>query len=220
MPGATAMPTLAWCSRRWRGSKKALAPHRQPAPERGLAEALTAISRALGEARAAASGALDSLALEENLAPVRKSARVIKEISWRWREIGADGRICDLLDSQVSAIKAGCGRISSTPPRAALSAAFDLIAERIDEFDESAAAPSQAAEQEVTRPPSPSSGLSDEMLAAAEEAVQAANTTDNAKAAMDMPAMVETAEAAVSTVEGVDVTAEAVEVTADGSDSA
>ncbi len=198
MPSATAMPTPAWCSMRWRGSKKALPPRDSPPPKAGSRRRC----------------------LEENLAPVRKSARVIKEISWRWREIGADGRICDLLDAQVGAIEAGCGRISSTAPRAALSAAFDLIAERIDEFDESDAAPSQAAEQEVTRPPSPSSGLSDEMLAAAEEAVQAANTTDNAKAAMDMPAMVETAEAAVSTVEGVDVTAEAVEVTAEVVDTA
>ncbi len=96
--------------------EESLAAQRQPAPGSGLAEALTAIGRAVEEARAAASAALDSLALEENLAPVRKSARVIKEISWRWREIGADGRICDLLDSQVSAIEAGCGRISSTVP--------------------------------------------------------------------------------------------------------
>jgi hypothetical protein len=143
--------------------EESLAAQRQSARESGLAEALTAIGRALEEATSAASAALDSLALEENLAPVRKSARVIKEISWRWREIVADGRICDLLDSQVSAIEAGCGRISSAAPRAALTAAFDLIAERIEKFDESDAAPSQAAE-EATRSPSPSPALSDDML--------------------------------------------------------
>jgi hypothetical protein len=93
--------------------EESLAAQRQSARESGFAEALTAIGRALEEARSAASGALDSLALEENLAPVRKSARVIKEISWRWREIGADGRICDLLDSQVSAIEAGCEAIDA-----------------------------------------------------------------------------------------------------------
>jgi hypothetical protein len=185
--------------------EESLAAQRQPARESGLAEALTAIGRALEEARSAASGALDSLALEENLAPVRKSARVIKEISWRWREIGADGRICDLLDSQVSAIEAGCGRISSAAPRAALSAAFDLIAERIEKFDESDAAPSQAAE-EATRSPSPSPALSDDMLAAAVEAVQAANT-ENDEAALAKPAMAETAEAVV-TAEAIDAMAE------------
>ena len=48
--------------------------------------------------RAPAAAAIDGLALEQHLAPVRKGARVISEISWRWREIGADGRICDLID--------------------------------------------------------------------------------------------------------------------------
>ena len=198
--------------------EESLAAHSQRAPQSGLAEALTAIRRALEEARAAASAALDSHALEENLAPVRKGARVIKEISWRWREIGADARICDLLDSQVSAIEAGCGRISSTGPQAALRAAFDLVAERLDEFDESDAAPSQAAE-EATRSPSPSAALSDEMLAAAEEAVQAASMTDDAEAAIGTSAMpaeavAATAEAAASaaaeTAEAADVQDDAI----------
>ncbi len=57
--------------------------------------------------------------LEESLAPVRKGARIIREICWRWREIGADGRICDLLDSQVSAIEAGLrtNRLGGRPIR-------------------------------------------------------------------------------------------------------
>src|SRR6267378_7038529 len=87
-----------------------LAAQKQAAPDNGLAEALVAIRRAVDEARTAASGAIDSLALEEALAPVRKGVRVIREIAWRLREIGADGRICDLIDSQVSVIQAGCGQ--------------------------------------------------------------------------------------------------------------
>src|SRR5258708_7483568 len=87
--------------------EESLAAQRQPAPESGLVEALAAIRRALEEARTAASGAFDSLALEENLAPVRKGVRVIR--AWRLREIGTDGRICDLIDSQISVIQAGCG---------------------------------------------------------------------------------------------------------------
>src|SRR6202790_5121307 len=117
-----------------------LAAQRQPAAENdGLAEALAAIRRALDEARAAASAALDSLALEENLAPVRKGARVIREIAWRLREIGADGRICDLIDSQVSSIEAGCGQLVSVSPKPAVSAAFDLIERRIGEFGDDVA---------------------------------------------------------------------------------
>jgi len=47
----------------------------QPTPESDLAEALAAIRSAVDEAKVAASAALDGLALEENLAPVRKGAR-------------------------------------------------------------------------------------------------------------------------------------------------
>ena len=56
-----------------------LAAQRQAAPDNGLAEALVAIGRAVDEARIAASGAIDDLALEETLAPVRKGARVIRD---------------------------------------------------------------------------------------------------------------------------------------------
>src|SRR5260370_2863008 len=81
--------------------EETLAAQRQPASESRLAEALVAIRRAVDGAQAAAAAALDVLALEEHLAPVRTGARLITEIALRWREIGADGRICDLLDSQV-----------------------------------------------------------------------------------------------------------------------
>ena len=114
-----------------------LAAQKQPAPDNGLAEALVAIRSAVDEARAAALATLDGLALEEALAPVRKGARVIREISWRLREIGADGRICDLIDSQLSAIEAGCGQIASADGRSGLSAAFDLIEQRIGALDDS-----------------------------------------------------------------------------------
>jgi hypothetical protein len=112
-----------------------LAAQRQPASDGVLADALAAIRSAVDEAGASASAASDSSALEQAVAPVRKAARIIREISWRWREIGADGRICDLLDSQVSAIEAGCGQVASADPALALRAAFDLIKARIAEFD-------------------------------------------------------------------------------------
>jgi len=129
-----------------------LAAQRPPASDGLLAEALAAIRSAVDQARASASAALDSSTLEEALAPVRKGARIIREISWRWREIGADGRICDLLDSQVSAIEAGCGQIALTDPASALSAAFDLIQQRIAEFDIGDMPSPRAAEQAVASP--------------------------------------------------------------------
>ena len=165
-----------------------LAAQRQAAPDNGLAEALVAISSAVDEARAAAAVAIDDLALEETLAPVRKGARVIREIAWRWREIGTDGRICDLIDSQANAIEAGCGQIASINPLGALGAAFDLIEKQIAEFGDSAAVFPQAAEEAVpssSAPPSPS----DEMPASASETAQAAAATSNADTAISTQAM-------------------------------
>ena len=75
--------------------------------EARLAEALAAIRNAIEAAQASAIEALDGLALNERLAPVRKGARVIREIAWRLREIGNDGRICDLIDSQVERHREG-----------------------------------------------------------------------------------------------------------------
>ena len=165
-----------------------LAAQRQAAPDNGLAEALVAIRRAVDEARAAAAGAIDSLALEETLVPVRKGARVIREIAWRWREIGTDGRICDLIDSQANAIEAGCGQIASINPLGALSAAFDLIEKQIAEFGDGAAAFPQAVEEAVpssSAPPSPS----DEMPASELETAPAAATTSNSDTAISTRAM-------------------------------
>src|SRR6185437_10592906 len=116
--------------------EQALAAQKTEPPDNGLAEALAAIGSAVERARTATSAALDGFALEAALAPVRKGIRVIREISWRWREIGADGRICDLIDSQVSAIEAGCEHISEADPHAALNAAFDLVRSTIDKLGE------------------------------------------------------------------------------------
>jgi hypothetical protein len=156
----------------------------EPVPDTGLSDAIAAIKAALGEARVAATAAIDGLALEQHLAPVRKGARVIREISWRWREIGADGRICDLLDSQVSAIEASCGEISSADPHAALGAAFDLIGSSIAAFDES----DEASAEDSVEPAAPASPApSSEMPAADLEPAQP--LPEAAEAAADMQAL-------------------------------
>ena len=103
-------------------------------------EMLAAIGSAIARAEETASNALNNLGVEENLVPIRKGARIIKEISWRWREIGADGRICDLIDSQVSAIEAGCEQIAGADPRVALREAFEIIRASIEGFSEATVA--------------------------------------------------------------------------------
>jgi hypothetical protein len=209
--------------------EQTLAAQNQPDPDSGRTEALAAIKAALNEARVAAALALDSLALEDNLAPVRKGARIIKEISWRWREIGADGRICDLIDSQLSAIEASCDHVSSVDPRSALSAAFDMVNESIAAFDEDDHAASEAATEAVSPSSNPWAPPSDEMLAAA--TARGRTATGEAEAAVTAQAMpvepaVATVEAAAETIVEVampgpveatataDVTAEAADVTA------
>ena len=167
-----------------------LAAQRQAAPDNGLAEALVAIKSAVDEARAAASVAIDDLALEETLAPVRKGARVIREIAWRWREIGTDGRICDLIDSQADAIEAGCGQIASINPLAALTAAFDLIEKEIAAFGDGTAAFPPAAEEAVPSSSSaPAPSPSDEMPASELETAPTAAATSNSDTAISTQAM-------------------------------
>jgi len=104
------------------------------AAQERLTEALAAIRNSVEAAEESAVEALDSLALEQRLAPVRKGARVLREIAWRLREIGNDGRICDLIDSQVTVIEKGTDQFSSEEARAALRAAFAALQGRLVEF--------------------------------------------------------------------------------------
>lgn len=125
--------------------EETLAAQRQPVVEDRLPEALVAIRRAIEDAESAAGKAFDPAALEASLAPIPRGVRIIKEISWRWREIGADGRICDLIDSQLASIEAACVQVSTIDPRGDLKAAFDLLKDRVEQIDVDGAAAPQAA---------------------------------------------------------------------------
>jgi hypothetical protein len=177
-----------------------LAAQKQPEPEpapvvdSALPEAVEAIKAALAEARAFAAASIDGLAIEQHLAPVRKGARVIREISWRWREIGADSRICDLIDSQVTAIEASCGELATANPHRGLSAAFDLIGRQIAAFDDNEDVTERAV-AEATTPPSPASSA--EMPTAAAEHAEAPAGEPEARASAQAVA----AEHAVATAD-------------------
>src|ERR1700761_3016925 len=129
--------------------EQTMAAQKQPPPvivDR-LPAALVSIRSAVEKAQEAGFAAFTGLRLEENLAPIRKGSRIIKEISWRWREIGADGRICDLIDSQVAAIETACTQLAETDPRVALRSAFEIIRSEIEAFREpdAVAAPAPSA---------------------------------------------------------------------------
>src|SRR2546423_7189371 len=117
-----------------------------------LTEALAAIRSSVEAAEESAVEALDSLALEQRLAPVRKGERVLREIAWRLREIGNDGRICDLIDSQVTVIEKGTDQFSSEEARAGLRAAFAALQGRLVEFSDEDRASATAAETEAAAP--------------------------------------------------------------------
>ncbi|MHC4047435.1 hypothetical protein [Bradyrhizobium sp. 23AC] len=133
--------------------EETLAAQRQPVVEDRLPEALVEIRRAIREAETIAIAAVDPAAIEASLAAIPRGVRIIKEISWRWREIGADGRICDLIDSQLASIEAACGQISTIDPRVELKAAFDLLRDRVEQTDggatPQAAPPASAPVQEA-----------------------------------------------------------------------
>lgn len=138
--------------------EETLAAQRQPVVEDRLPEALVEIRRAIREAETIALAAFDPAAIEASLAPIPRGVRIIKEISWRWREIGADGRICDLIDSQLASIEAACGQVSTIDPRVELKAAFDLLKDRVEQLDgdatpQAAPAPRQEAPSSVAEAP-------------------------------------------------------------------
>ena len=124
--------------------EESLAAQKQAAAEADLADALAAIRKAVGDAQTSANAGLDELSFDERLAPIAKGVRIIREISWRWREIGTDGRICDILDSQAAAIENSAGQISVGDARAVIDRAFAAIQAKVDEYSRSEAAPAQA----------------------------------------------------------------------------
>jgi len=161
-----------------------------------LTEALAAIRSSVVAAEESAVEALDSLALEQRLAPVRKGARVLREIAWRLREIGNDGRICDLIDSQVTVIEKGTDQFSSEEARAALRAAFAALQGRLVEFGDDEHSLALADETEAVAP----SPVTPEMAAAA-EMVETFLAQKAAEAPSASPA--KPAEAAIAAAEAV-----------------
>ncbi len=120
------------------------------AADHRLKATLAAIRTAVETAQVSATEALDGLALEQRQAAVRKGSRVLREIAWRLREIGNDGRICDLIDSQVAVIERASEEITTEEAKAALGAAFARIGGRLAEFGDSAHAPAaEAAAAEI-----------------------------------------------------------------------
>ncbi|WP_439409428.1 hypothetical protein ACNJX9_15165 [Bradyrhizobium sp. DASA03076] len=177
--------------------EEALAAQRQPVVEDRLPEALVAIRRAVEDAEGAVAKAFDPAAIETSLAPVTRGVRIIKEISWRWREIGADGRICDLIDSQLASIEAACAQVSGIDPRGDLKAAFDLLRDRIEQTDAGGAAAQQATARPAPEQPAPTAAE-----APVDEA-RPARASEPPVALMEMPQEIAPEPEAVADISGI-----------------
>src|SRR5579871_5101998 len=176
--------------------EETLAASRKPVRDPLLDQALQTLRAALTQAREAADTAVADLALEQNLAPVRKGVRIIREISWRWREIGGDGRICDLIDSQISAMEAATEKMAPADLMSALSGAFDQIEQKIASFDAS------EAEAANSPPPTAEATPAAAEAAAAEMAPVAIQAEPPAEAAAVAAPMAEAGEAPNAAISG------------------
>jgi hypothetical protein len=176
--------------------EETLAAQKKPSRDPLLDEALAAFRSALAEIKGATEAALGDLALEEHLAPVNKSVRVIREITWRLREIGADGRICDLVDSQISAIEEATAKVATTDLPTALCEAFELVETRIAAFDAGEAKKISTTPPTEAAPPEALAQAQDEALD--EAALPAAETMVEHATAAALPAE-ERAEVTVET---------------------
>ena len=213
--------------------EETLSAQQEAAADADLREALASIRKAVGEAQTSANAGLDGLSFDERLAPIARGVRIIREISWRWRETGADGRICDILDSQVAAIEASAGQISTIEARTAIEQAFAAIEARIDEYSGDDAAPAEARRQtedanvlrfpapmEEAEPPEAAIAAAVESVAQALAAEVAEVVAPEATEATTSAAVEPTAEAAAPISDVVGAIEVADEVAADAHDEA
>jgi hypothetical protein len=124
----------------------------QPPPGTRLPEILDILSNTVDQAAEAAALAVDGLAIEQRLAPIRKGARMLKKISWRWREIGTESRTCDAIDAEVDAIQESCRQLAGIDILAVLTGAFELIRTRLESLAEDDGRAVPPADDMVTKP--------------------------------------------------------------------
>ena len=134
--------------------EQTVAAQQQASTSDALPKALAAIKASVAEAKATAAASFDKRIMDDTLVPIEKGVRIIREISWRWREIGGDSRICDILDSQAGAIDAVHEQLAARDDSAALQVVFGLIESTLDELSDSPAATTSPSRAETASPPS------------------------------------------------------------------
>lgn len=116
--------------------EQTVAAQQQASTSDALPKALAAIKASVAEAKATAAASFDKRIMNDTLVPIEKGVRIIREISWRWREIGGDSRICDILDSQAGVIDAVYEQLAARDDSAALQVVFGLIESTLHELSD------------------------------------------------------------------------------------
>ena len=116
--------------------EQTVAAQQQASTSDALPKALAAIKASVAEAKATAAASFDKRIMDDTLVPIEKGVRIIREISWRWREIGGDSRICDILDSQAGVINAVYEQLAARDDSAALQVVFGLIESALHELSD------------------------------------------------------------------------------------
>lgn len=116
--------------------EQTVAAQQQASTSDALPKALAAIKASVAEAKATAAASFDKRIMDDTLVPIEKGVRIIREISWRWREIGGDSRICDILDSQAGVIDAVYEQLAARDDSAALQVVFGLIESTLHELSD------------------------------------------------------------------------------------
>ena len=147
-----------------------------------LSQALGSIRSALRQAKATAIESLPRHDINDTLTAARNGARIVREIAWTLRECGADVRICDLLDTQVTAIEAGQPN-AGDDGREAVLASYDILMQTIEQLADRR---TTAAGAEADTPPATEMPMPDEARASVTPLFKAP-APDHVAEAAEMP---------------------------------
>lgn len=95
-------------------------------------EVLTACRAVVEATRAAAEAAIAELDGGEGFTLSRKAMRIIREVAWRLREVGYDGRICDILEAQANAVDDNLGAALTQDLQQRVASAFAQALARLE----------------------------------------------------------------------------------------
>jgi len=166
-----------------------LASQKQQARAVDLDETLRAVRGIVEHTLSVTMAAIGEFRQDDSFAPSRKSIRIIREVAWRLREVGYDGRICDILEMQADNIESNLQPDLTTHLQSAIGKAFDQAMVQIDDI--------AAGDSPDRRPRSPSRAMPENVvsLSTAKPAAEAVGGRGEPPRASDADATASEAEA-------------------------